>query len=232
MSETLFDFDYEPDEAAPAPAAQAGKKAKAAHVWERDEHDWYVEPERVTDALLTVEKFPGITLDPCCGGGNIVRAFRRAGYSIHGRDLIERKGQEQPWFLGTADFLNSPPEAGGHHNVVSNPPFYSGEGTEKFIRNALRVACNKVAVFTDVRFLFGLERQETLYTDHRPTRVYFPSPRVSCPPGAVIEAGHKPEAGTASFVWMVWDTTHPAAATTMHWLRVASPARRRKAAGA
>ena len=40
------------------------KKAKMAHVWERDPLDWYQEPTSATEALLTVESFVGGVWDP------------------------------------------------------------------------------------------------------------------------------------------------------------------------
>ena len=224
-----LDFDYEDEAEEAAVAPLLGKKSKITHVWERDEFDFYVEPERVTDALLTVERFSGVTLDPCCGSGNIVRALLRAGCVAHGRDLVERPGQSQPWFLGTRDFLGGGPVEGMAANIVSNPPFFSGEGTEKFIRTALASARSKVAVFTDVRFLFSTERLEGLYRELPPARVHLLSPRVSCPPGKMLEAGGKPNAGTASWVWLVWDFTAPHAGTSLHWVKVPPVARAGKA---
>ena len=221
MSETLFDFDYEPDEDAPAPATQAGKKAKAAHVWERDPYDFYVEPAVATAALLTVESFPGVSIDPCCGSGNIVRSMRAAGLMCHGRDIVPRAGQDPAdWFLGRRDFLldGLPEGARGYSNIISNPPFYSGKGTEQFIRQALKHARQKVAVFTDIKFLAGKARRLGLYAEHPPARVYVLSPRVSCPPGDVLEAGGKASGGTADWIWMVWDTTAPHTGTSMFLL--------------
>ena len=43
----------------------AGKTQKNAHLWERQAHDWYVEPQDATAALLERETVPGGAV---CGG--------------------------------------------------------------------------------------------------------------------------------------------------------------------
>lgn len=55
--------------------ANGAMAERRAHVWARDDLDWYVEPEGATTALARVERFNGSILDPCCGGGNVVRAL-------------------------------------------------------------------------------------------------------------------------------------------------------------
>ena len=62
-------------------------KQKAAHIWERDQHDWYVEPFECSLALFGAEDIPGPVWDPACGmganpmGRSPVRPFgNRIGY--------------------------------------------------------------------------------------------------------------------------------------------------------
>jgi hypothetical protein len=194
----------------------AAAQPKLAHLWERDEHDWYVEESRATRALLTVERFVGTVLDPACGRGNIVEALIAAGYRAHGSDIVRRTGE--PWFLGRRDFL----EDGAvsiTDNIATNPPFFRAKGTEAFIRRALALAKGKVAVFTDIKFLAGDGRATGLYAEHPPTRVWSLSPRISCPPGSYLEAGNKAGGGTADWVWLVWDCTAPSTRTEFGWLR-------------
>lgn len=223
-----FDYDDEPVDAATALASH--KKAKAAHVWERDPHDWYVEPERVTDALVQIEAFVGSTLDPCCGGGNIIRALRRAGVNAWGSDVVLRRGMEgHDRFQGIHDFLADPDAIPGRWaNIVMNPPFFKAAGAEAFIRRALEVATAKVAAFVDVRFLAGGERAGGLYAEHPPSRIYMITPRVSCPPGQYLEGGGKAANGSSDWCWLLWDKTAPRTGTSVHWLEVGGSPRGRK----
>lgn len=190
-------------------------RAKEAHVWARDDLDWYVEPEQATIQLLRVEKFTGDVIDPCCGRGNIVRTLLSAGYGASGFDIMDRTC-DAPWFIGVSDFLTV--DDIRQPNIVMNPPFFRAKGTETFIRHALKVAAGKVCVFADLKFLTGSGRAKSLYRDHPPHRVWMITRRPSCPPGEYLEAGHKAGGGTADWVWMVWSKTEPYTGTSLGWL--------------
>jgi hypothetical protein len=195
-----------------------GKAArKDAHLWERDPHDWYVEPKRATLQLLTREAFPGWTHDPCCGGGNIVETLLAAGCAATGSDLVQRTAA--PWFVGTNDFL----EGGLPYkpdNIVFNPPFYKAKGAEAGIRRALSLVPGKVAAFIDARFLQGSARAKGLYQDHPPSRIWTITPRLSCPPGTFLANGGKAGNGSSDWLWLVWDADRrPAGSTSEYgWL--------------
>lgn len=188
--------------------------ARLAHKWPRHPQDWYVEPGRCTDQLLTVERFVGEILDPTCGQGNIVEALRAAGLVAHGSDIKRRTNAH--WFLGEHDFLAG--DAPVAANIVFNPPYFRAKGTEACIRQALATATGKVCVFVDRRFVTGGRRARGLYTQHPPTRIWEISPRPSCPTGDFLLAGGKAEGGTADFCWLVWDMTAPKGVTTTGWL--------------
>ena len=105
-------------------------------------------------------------------------------------------------------------------SIVSNPPFYRGEGTEDFIRKAVSIpGLAKLAVFADAKFLGGAGRAAGLWAQHPPARVWWLTPRPSCPPGAHLLAGGRAEGGTAEWCWLVWDLTAPAGETRLGWLR-------------
>ncbi|MBC6714744.1 hypothetical protein H9Q09_00910 [Aurantimonas sp. DM33-3] len=191
-------------------------KVKSAHVWERNEHDWYVEPEVATLQLLSQERFVGRIHDPCCGQGNIVRSLIASGYPASGSDVVDRTGGAG-WFKGESDFLSD--RACFADNIVMNPPFFKAKGAEAFIRKALSVARGKVAAFVDVRFISGAGRANDLFAEFAPDRVWILTPRVSCPPGEVLLAGGKATGGTADWCWLVWDKTAPFTGTTLNWLR-------------
>ncbi|ORE90661.1 hypothetical protein ATO13_22116 [Stappia sp. 22II-S9-Z10] len=194
---------------------------KKAHVFERDPLDWYVEEPRATEALLKVERFVGRIIDPCCGQGNIVIAMRGAGYEAFGSDVVTRV-EWTPWFIGEADWLGegAPATGGAFPNIVMNPPFFRGNGTQAFIRRALSIATGKVAAFVDIKFLASAKRANGLFAERPPHRIWIVTPRVSCPPGAYLAAGNKAGGGSADWCWMVWDmTAPPAAAPALGWLR-------------
>lgn len=192
---------------------------KKAHVWERDSLDWYCEPPAATEALLTVERFVGPVWDPCCGGGNIVKALLAAGYDAKGSDVEDRAGWPS-WFGGKIDFLKD--DCAGAPNIVMNPPFFRAKGAEAFIRKALALASGKVAAFVDIRFIAGAERANGLFADHPPARIWVVTPRVSCPPGAYLAGGGKAGNGSSDWCWLVWNQSDPPQTTQFGWLKRAA----------
>lgn len=193
------------------------KIEKAAHVWERDGLDWYVEPELATAKLLSKERFVGKIHDPSCGGGNIVRACIGAGYDASGSDITTRIEPRERWFSGEYDFLG-PEDPFVYQNIIMNPPFFRAKGAEAFIRKAISVTRGKVCAFVDVKFLAGTGRANGLFTDHKPTRIWIITPRVSCPPGEYLLRGGKASGGTADWCWIVWDQSSSSTATEFGWL--------------
>lgn len=193
------------------------KTEKAAHVWARGGLDWYVEPAIATTKLLSKERFVGTIHDPSCGGGNIVRACLEAGFTASGSDVVARAGQDPKWFLGCQDFLDH-----DHRwvldNVVMNPPFFRAKGAEAFIRKAISVTHGKVCAFVDVKFLAGTGRANGLFAEHKPTRIWIITPRVSCPPGEYLANGGKASGGTADWCWIVWDLSSSSTSTELGWL--------------
>jgi hypothetical protein len=189
---------------------------KRSRLWERDPYDWYVEPERATEQLLSVERFIGDVWDPACGQGNIIRTLRDASYRAFGSDVVRRA--EESWFIGEHDFLSDAKPPLGFENIVTNPPFFRAKGAEAFIRKALAITPGKVCVFVDIRFLAGDGRANGLYAEHKPSRCWIVTPRVSCPPGEHLAAGGKAEGGSADWVWLVWDRTAPSGTMATDWL--------------
>lgn len=184
-----------------------GKVAKAAHIFEKAEYEWYVEPPSVSAALFRVEPFAGLIVDPACGVGTIIDEARRAGFIAQGSDIVTRRRSST--IFGGIDFLRTTREGfaarhgSRHFNIVTNPPYFGGKGTEAFIKHARFLGAQKIAVFTEARFLFGTTRAKTLYEAMTPTKIYLLHPRPSCPPGTYLEDGHKAGGGTADFCWII-----------------------------
>jgi hypothetical protein len=168
------------------------KRPENSHIWEREQHEHYVEPEWCSKRLFEVEKFDGFIHDPCCGFGRIPDAAKAAGYGWSCADIVHRgyRHQVNVWnFIGQDGFYD---------NIVCNPPF---DQFQEFATQALRVARNKVAMIWLVRTLPAARwlRQTPL------ARILFLTPRPSMPPGHTITAGEKPGGGKQDFCWLIWD---------------------------
>lgn len=193
--------------------AEGNKKAPK---WDRHPDAWYVEERWCADRLFEDEVFPGRTVDPCAGGGNIVKAGRDMGLQIEGFDLRNRA----PGLIrGGLDFFDPHAYTPGiwpADNIVTNPPYatWSQVGREppkgafarvedEFVARALeRVRC-KLAVFLPSVWMNGQERSRWL--ESLPLyRVYICTPRPSCPPGTYLEAGGKPKDGQTDYNWYVF----------------------------
>lgn len=188
-------------------------RAKNAKIWDRAPDEWYQEPRRVTEQLLAAEIFPGTIHDPCCGRGNIVEAVNafHGAEKAFGTDLVDRFPEGLPgWHRGLLDFLGDEALLRGADSIVMNPPFGKSKLAEAFIRRALRTARYKVAAFVDARFLAGKGRATGLFAERCPNRVWYVTPRPSCPPGAYLLEGNTAGGGTADYCWLVYDLTGPA----------------------
>lgn len=173
-----------------------GTRKLDAHIWEREEHEHYVEPEWVSRRLFEVENFhpatrKGSVYDPCCGFGRIPEAAHKAGYATTASDIVDRGYHGH---AATQNFLTTHIPG---HAIVCNPPF---DLFANFAHHALSLA-NKVAMIWLVPRLNAARwLQQTPLA-----RVYLLTPRPSMPPGHVITKGEKPGGGTQDFCWLVWD---------------------------
>jgi hypothetical protein len=179
-------------------------KPLAAHIWNREEHEHYVEPEWCSQRLFQVEPFVQEIWDPACGFGRICESARAAGHAVHGTDIVHRGYYPQ---TSTTDFLSSSER---WTNIVTNPPFDLFAG---FVRHALQLARGKVAMIWLVRRLPAARwLKETPLQ-----RIWWLTPRPSMPPGHTITAGEKPGGGTQDFCWLVWEQGRPYVGAT-DWL--------------
>jgi hypothetical protein len=183
------------------------------------EDDWYVEPLSSTAFLLDREDFADLVWDPCCGLGNIVTTVISRGGEAIGTDLRARYGVEaEPWFAGISDFMDESTVQPLARNIVMNPPYGKAKLAEAFIRKAAAwPGIQKVAAFTNAKFLFGSGRNAGLWTAIPPHRVYPVNPRPSCPPGEFLRAGGKATGGVENFCWLVWDIADPTGRTEFIW---------------
>lgn len=176
-------------------------RERKSHIWRREEHEHYVEPEWVSRRLFEEERFSGSIYDPACGFGTIVRSAVAAGYKATGSDIVDRGGGFVLDFFRRQDAVD---------NIVSNPPF---DVAKDFCKQALRLARLKVA------FIFPTSRLNAArWLMMMPLcRVWLLTPRPSMPPGDVIARGEKPGGGKTDYCWLVFEQQY-CGQVTMQWL--------------
>src|SRR6516165_7485974 len=108
------------------------RRPLAAHIWAKEEHGFYIEPEWCSERLFEVEKFNGAIWDPASGIGRVAEAARRAGYRTIATDMVDRG---YPRLDACVDFLCC--ESPRARNIVCNPPF---DLCDQFVRRALHLA--------------------------------------------------------------------------------------------
>ncbi|NHN93907.1 hypothetical protein GVI59_18640 [Acetobacter sicerae] len=164
--------------------------------YERNDDDWYQEPEWVTDALLAVERpFVGRVMDPCCGAGNIVRRLWHNDLFASGTDIVERAVWVEEISFDRALKRGKPT------SVISNPPY---DQAQDFIETALKFTQDRVCVLLRLAFLEGMRRYEWFQSAPL-ARVWVFSRRVSMPPGGKeIPA----KSGSIAYAWFVFEKGH------------------------
>lgn len=184
-------------------------KPVAAHTWDRETHEHYVEPFWCSERLFEVEGFEGPIWDPCCGFGRIPDSARAAGLTAIATDIVDRGYRG---LIRTADFIQSPRIIETDFDIVCNPPFNIAG---RFARHALDMpGVRKVAmIFPTARLNAAHWIQDTPLA-----RVWLMTPRPSMPPGHTITAGEKPGGGKTDFCWLVW-TKNRIGAPDLRWLR-------------
>lgn len=172
----------------------------------RQRQDYYATDPSVTRDILGVEEFNSPILEPCCGGGFMAREIERAGYAVDAYDLIDRG-----YGTGGTDFLSNDWEA-GKYDIVTNPPYTD---VVAFIRQALKICRNKVAIFMPLRYLSSKERFE-VFKQYPPKRVYVYIERICIAKNGDFdnyEAGQNLEI----YAWYIWEKGYQGE-TTLKWL--------------
>ena len=177
-----------------------------AHVWDREAHEHYVEPEWCSRRLFEEEDFRPAVWDPCCGFGRIPEQATKRGLTVHATDIVDRGYSK---FDGVQDFMTT--QTARAPNIVCNPPFAIAS---RFALKALALdGVEQVAmIFPTARLNAAHWLQGTPLA-----RVWLMRLRPSMPPGHIIAAGEKPGGGKVDFCWLVWDRAHQGE-PVMRWL--------------
>lgn len=159
----------------------------------RQKDDFYATPPHVTLALLDVEEFKGEILEPACGQGHISEVLAAFGdYSVISEDLVYRGYGE-----GEKDFLKTP-IIYRCDNIITNPPF---KFANAFIKKALTVTRNKIALLLPLSYLAGQKRFKEIFKDNPPSRVWVFSNRVNMLRDAIAVKNNS----MINYAWFIWD---------------------------
>ena len=140
-------------------------------------------PPHVTEALLVREQFKGSILEPACGDGSMADVLRDHGYKVRATDI--NNGH---------DFMVRRSKAA---NIVTNPP-YGQSMAEAFVRHAMKLAENKIAVLVPFYFLEGVQRYSLFSDPNWPVKaVYIFSRRPTF--------GDHDDPAPFGSIWVVWD---------------------------
>lgn len=165
-------------------------KPPAKRFADLDGPDFYPTPSWATHALIDNEDFTGTIWEPACGDGSMAEVLKLTGNLVVSTDIVDRGYGE-----GGVDFLTSSRRSA---NIVTNPPYNAAEG---FLHAGLARADNKVALLLRLAFLEGARRQQSIFSQTPPSRVWVFSERITFYPAGTVRAG----SGTTAYAWFVWD---------------------------
>lgn len=183
--------------------------------------DFYETPDVAVAALLAVEQFDPLVLEPCCGHGAISTILEAQGHRVVLNDLIDRgcasaHGEQQH----VGDFLAAKPRDLGlvpHcFDIVTNPPFGIANA---FVRHALQTfRPGKAAFLLNLNFMCGAADPDRLYCmeENPPARIHVFSRRL---PMMHRDGWTGPKSGSQmNTAWFVWDVFAQSSAPALHRL--------------
>lgn len=185
--------------------------------YERISGDRYFTPAWVTQALVSVERFPGLSIDPACGGWHMVAAMRAEGLLCDGFDINPEPAPngEVTGLWATQDFLTWDGRSSfgtSYRNIVTNPPYGTqGRLAVKFIEHALKITQarnGKVAMLLRVDFDSAHGRRPIFEEHPAFAAKYTLTKRVRWENIEQSDSG--PSENHAWFVWD-WSRQHPVA---------------------
>lgn len=168
-------------------------------------NDFYTTDEKAVEALVNVEKFHNLILDPCCGTGAIARVLEKENYTVRATDLIYRGCGE-----GNIDFLNHAFPS-NVFDIIMNPPYTR---TIDFILKALSLAKQKVAVLLPLSYIESRERYEKIYSKFPPCTIYAFINRIQIKKG---DAPNYKQENMKAYAWYIWEKGYKGN-TVLRWL--------------
>lgn len=183
---------------------------------ERDALDYYSTPtEEVVNILETMDlNMSGTILEPCCGGGHMVKGIQQyTDLPIIASDIKDRGFRNDNIFLSYGkDYLADDYPFFVADYVIMNPPF---KLIEPFVIRSLEIATKGVLMFGRLQFLESQGRYNNIFKDNPPSDVYVYIDRVACYKNGDISI--KPDSVQA-YAWYYWDKTQTNKETKLHWI--------------
>ncbi|MGI9219457.1 MAG: hypothetical protein ACR2QS_00305, partial [Woeseiaceae bacterium] len=153
---------------------------------------WATDPW-VPPALLRVEQFPRLVIDPCCGLGAWSNELIRHEYSLETIDRVDWSQHFPDVFppMHVRDFLTMMPTEfnwlrsadafGQDFAVVMNPPFSGDDGllSCKFVDKARSLGARKIACFQRLKWRESAKRAEW-WAANPPARIWLCVDRATC----------------------------------------------------
>ena len=197
---------------------------------EREALDYYATPSQEVKNILEVlnlDLSSAKILEPCCGGGHMVKGILdyiteqykndKIEYNIIATDVKERESilTEQKCHLAEEyDFLgDNYPCWENIDYVIMNPPYST---IEPFVIRGLEIAEKGLLLLGRLQFLEGQSRYENLLKDNPPSDVYIYVDRIKC-----YKNGHfsQTESSSQAYAWFYWDNKDIDKITKVHWIR-------------
>jgi hypothetical protein len=169
-----------------------GKRPKLTHIFAKEKHFHYVEPEWCSVRLFTTEQFPGTIWDPFAGWGRVVKAARAAGYATWATDIMNHG-----YPLDAVEDFLAVERIAPDISIVANPPF-----TDEIAQHAIALNPIKMAL------IWPLARVVAAWpwlAGAPLARVWMLTPRPAMPPGSYLAAGKKPEGARVEFCWLLFE---------------------------
>lgn len=198
---------------------------------ERNSLDYYSTPTKEVENILNtldIEFNGGTILEPCCGGGHMVKGIlqylkdTKQNAAITATDIKER-AIEAPFLHLTGekfDFLRDdyPVPDEGYDYIIMNPPYST---IEPFVIRALEIANKEVIMLARLQFLEGKGRYENILKDNPPSDVYVYVDRIKC-----FKNGDETDksASAQAYAWFRWRKNENSKifGTKVHWIRKSS----------
>ena len=172
-------------------------RRRDSHIFNRDAHDFYLEPQWCSERLFQVEPFDrqAPILDPCTGTGRVAQAAKAAGYRVLTAHIIDRG------YPGcrVQDFLK---RRTAPANVACNPPF---NAVKAFAYHAFAIGASKVAMIFPVACL---NAARPWLCELPFSHILLMTPRPSMPTGQHVLSGGHVGGDKRDFCWLIFEGDH------------------------
>lgn len=161
---------------------------------EREKMDFYATDPKAIDALLEVEDFSKLILEPACWMGHLSQRLVEKWHAVLSSDIVDR------WYGLIADFFSRDE---WEWDIITNPPYSLAQ---EFVEHALKITkpWAKVAMFLKIQFLEGKRRKE-LFKKNPPKVVYVFSERIMCAKNWDFEWLKRSGGSAVAYAWYVWE---------------------------